>query len=458
MTIGKLLVLVTAVFPLVIAFWWKKRIDDFSQICVEDPLVVVFVNDSSSSNSNNNNNNNNTLTKIQPCHVFSSSYQQARTRFREATQRIDGVELVSLPVVTTGHQDETMDIAVLPGDLPGLIIHSSGTHGVEGFAGSAIQIAYLMQAAAAAGNNKTRGAPTVILIHAINPWAMARFRRTNENNVDLNRNALTPEQWELARHHVNHAAYQTFHTLFNPPQPPLDAWSHVSWFLLQAVPLVLQHGTAAIKAALVGGQYYDPKGVSYGGSGKLEASWLLLEEWMTEFLATRKERHADDIVTWLDIHTGLGDLGVDTFLFHPAAYPNMEQVQAVVEDVVHHFPEMQTPLAGVSQHATHVMQGYDNTMGLSTTYFLKLFTSKQKPLLGAQEFGTVPSLFVADALFRENAARHHLSVAEGLAYAQRTTKRVFYPDHVEWRRQVLTRGLRVLGQALRRSSSSLPQV
>lgn len=457
MTIGKLLALVTAVMPLVIAFWWKKRIDDFSQICVEDPLVdgSVFVNDNSS--------NNNMTTTIQPCHVFSSSYQQARARFREATQRIDGAKLVSLPVVTTGDQDETMDIAVLPGDLPGLVIHSSGTHGVEGFAGSAIQIAYLMQAAAAtaaaAAGNKTGGAPTVILIHAINPWAMARFRRTNENNVDLNRNALTPEQWELARHHVNHAAYQTFHTLFNPPQPVLNAWwSHVSWLLLQALPLVLQHGTAAIKAALVGGQYYDPKGVSYGGSGKLEASWMLLEEWMTEFLASRKERHADDIVTWLDIHTGLGDLGVDTFLFHPAAYQNMEQVQAVVQDVLHHFPEMQTPLAAMSQHATQVMQGYDNTMGLSTTYFLKLFTAKQKPLLGAQEFGTVPSLFVADALFRENAARHHLSVAEGLAYAQRTTKRVFYPDHVEWRRQVLTRGLRVLGQALRRSSSSLSQV
>ena len=40
-----------------------------------------------------------------------------------------------------------MDIVMILGTLPGLVLHSIGTHGVEGFAGSAIQIAHLMSLA-----------------------------------------------------------------------------------------------------------------------------------------------------------------------------------------------------------------------------------------------------------------------------------------------------------------------
>ena len=209
-------------------------------------------------------------------------------------------------------------------------------------------------------NHSRSNQPTLVLVHAVNPWAMARFRRTNENNVDLNRNAMTPEEWKKAPHHVNHEAYQKLYSFLNPSTPLDTLWSLTVW-ALQGVRLALQHGTSLFKAAMVGGQYYDPKGISYGGSGKLEKSWQVLEAWLTTFLEGRSKTEA---VTWIDVHRGLGDLGVDTYLFHPAAYDTLQQVESVVQDVMYHFPGLHTPLAGISHHAAAVMQGYNHTIGL----------------------------------------------------------------------------------------------
>ena len=71
--------------------------------------------------------------------------------------------------------DYTMDIAVLRGSGRGLVIHSSGVHGVEGYAGSAIQIAV-------AGDGRTQQplcrivqAPSSCLGHDATPLPPSQF-------------------------------------------------------------------------------------------------------------------------------------------------------------------------------------------------------------------------------------------------------------------------------------------
>ena len=70
----------------------------------------------------------------------------------------------------------------------------SGTHGVEGFAGSALQVGLLDEGI----QNELSPESAVLMIHAINPYGMAHLRRFNEDNVDLNRNfrdhAKTPPE------------------------------------------------------------------------------------------------------------------------------------------------------------------------------------------------------------------------------------------------------------------------
>jgi len=62
----------------------------------------------------------------------------------------------------------------------------SGIHGIEGFAGSAVQLALLDKW----NRGELDGKPTIVLVHVMNPFGMANWRRWNENSVDLNRNLL----------------------------------------------------------------------------------------------------------------------------------------------------------------------------------------------------------------------------------------------------------------------------
>ena len=66
---------------------------------------------------------------------------------------------------------------------------TSSTHGVEGFAGSGIQVGLLRDPDAPKPPPDT----ALLLIHTINPHGMAWLRRENEDNVDLNRNFVDHE-------------------------------------------------------------------------------------------------------------------------------------------------------------------------------------------------------------------------------------------------------------------------
>ncbi len=80
-----------------------------------------------------------------------------------------------------------MDFAVLgPERAEAGLVLVSGTHGVEGFCGSASQTGLLREGQIKAYAERLR----VVLVHAHNPYGFAWLRRVNEDNVDLNRNYI----------------------------------------------------------------------------------------------------------------------------------------------------------------------------------------------------------------------------------------------------------------------------
>ena len=420
---------ILALLPVLIAFLGEQRLDAFSQSPADDPPLVLDKD-----------------IIIHPSQTFSSTYKEARERFKSTASQVSGAILTALTVV----DDLTTDIVVLPGDLPGLVIHTSGMHGVEGYAGSAIQVAHLQTCVAL--KDKCRAfSPTVVLVHAMNPWGMQTYRRTNENNVDLNRNALPQEQFaELAAGHVNHAAYQKFdNDLFNPIKAPTVFFAAVGMWSNAAVALA-RNGFAALKTAMVGGQYYNHKGIFYGGD-RMQKSLQVFEAWMAEFLATRPPQ---EVVTSIDVHTGLGPLGHDTLLLNEREYANNPGFRdRVSRDLTKYFQGSHTPFD--SNEGADVHQGYDQAKGFVVHYFANKYLSKDS-FVAVQEFGTVPAVLVEHALICENAARQHLAKPEALKWAEATTKRAFYPQNASWRNSVLIRGLLLLDQAKNRSSSSSP--
>ncbi|MEZ5229794.1 MAG: DUF2817 domain-containing protein [Acidimicrobiales bacterium] len=75
-----------------------------------------------------------------------------------------------------------------PEETDNAIVVVSGTHGVEGYLGSALQRHHLETY-----DRDRTGGPVLVFVHALNPYGFSWVRRVNEDNVDLNRNFI---DWE----------------------------------------------------------------------------------------------------------------------------------------------------------------------------------------------------------------------------------------------------------------------
>src|SRR5688500_5108840 len=61
-------------------------------------------------------------------------------------------------------------------------VFMSGCHGIEGYLGSSIQKRFLNRL-----NKEIAHSFNLIIVHALNPYGMAWYRRVNAKNIDLNR-------------------------------------------------------------------------------------------------------------------------------------------------------------------------------------------------------------------------------------------------------------------------------
>src|SRR5688572_18641961 len=225
---------------------------------------------------------------------FSPDYETARERFRAAASAA-GAALHAIALPAQGPKGEalTIDIAWLGAPKPERVfLHTTGVHGVEAFTGSAVQLALLDRPPAPGPGD------ALVLVHVLNPYGMAWLRRTNENNVDLNRNFLLDAgPWSGAPE-----LYRTLDPLLNPQSKPAR-----DGFGVRAAAAVARYGFHRVKQAVAEGQYEFPRGLFFGGR-ELQAGPRLYVDWLRRHLADVQYLFA------LDLHTGLGRRGTDTVL------------------------------------------------------------------------------------------------------------------------------------------------
>lgn len=195
-----------------------------------------------------------------------------------------------------------MDIASLgPTEATRAVFVVSGTHGVEGYAGSQLQTHWLANHAA-----EQPADVRSIWLHAHNPFGFAWTRRVNEDNVDLNRNYL---DWDdPSMQPVPNPAYDALASLIVP-----EDWSEATQRSTTEALLAYaaEHGMDRLQAAVSQGQYSHPKGVFYGGA---RPTWSF--ERMREI--TQRELAGLERVAVIDLHTGLGDWGEGEIISHHA--------------------------------------------------------------------------------------------------------------------------------------------
>jgi len=348
---------------------------------------------------------------------IATDYAAARARFRAAALRHGAsTEALALDATGPGGLPLTIDAAWLgPDDAERLVVVSSGTHGVEGHMGSAVQAALLER------DTVVLPADTrLLLIHAVNPFGMAWNRRVNEDNVDQNRNFLLPDEDYAGAPD----GYAELDGLLNPPRPPRA----LSLFLPRAVAAIARHGLAPLKQAVAAGQYEFPQGLFYGGAGPTQSHRLLAEA-LPRWVGPARSIHH------IDLHTGLGERGTyKLFVDHPWQSEGLRALAAHYgEDVV----EPWEPEQGIS----YTIRG-----GLGT-WCKQLFADRSYDVLAA-EFGTEHVLVVIRGLHVENRAWQHGDRAGAHAPAREALRDVFCPPDPRWARKVVGAGVAIVDRAL----------
>lgn len=352
--------------------------------------------------------------------AFSSDYAEARRSFLSACENA-GLTVHSYFNSHHGPSGEPLacDVAwVGPGAARRVLVLASGTHGVEGFCGSAIQIDWLL----GGGADRLPDGVAVLLIHAINPYGFAWLRRVNEDGVDLNRNFI-----DFRRSLPPDEGYKALAAAAVPRAIDGAEWD-ASGRMLQSYRA--EHGQKAYETALTSGQYTHPEGLFYGGKA---ATWSrhLLEQLGVEFgLSDRTS------LAVIDIHTGLGPFGYGELICdHPPDSPSVHLARRWFGDSV------TEPLLGTSTSTPK--------RGLVDYFWHRLIGDHGCML--TLEFGTRPMDQMLDALRADHWLYTHDAVDWAAAQTQQVKARIrdaFYPGGREWEEMILFRGRQVIRQGL----------
>jgi len=229
---------------------------------------------------------------------LTNTYEASRRRFLGAAAAV-GADVASRVHPLRGLDDEELaiDVATLGSpDAPSVLLIVSGTHGVEGFTGSALQHHWFEHHAA----GQPDGLRTV-LVHALNPHGFSWVRRVNEDNVDLNRNFV-----DWSNPPPANEDYGGLAQLLVPETWDDDTQQATT---LQLLAYAEEVGFPRLQEVVSGGQYTHPTGVFYGGAGP---TWS--HRWLVERL--HELVGGADQLCVLDLHTGLGPWGHGELISH----------------------------------------------------------------------------------------------------------------------------------------------
>ncbi len=309
-----------------------------------------------------------------------------------------------------------------------LIMIISGLHGIEGFTGSAVQVNILK-------NIKSNTTSDYLFIHALNPYGFKNFRRTDRDNIDLNRNFAANEVYAS----VNQE-YSNINSFLNPDKPAkLNLFSR-PLFIFSALKLILDTSIESLRRSILLGQYNHPKGIYFGGS-KPAYQKVIIDQLHGEILI----KYAKVFV--IDLHTGYGERNK----LHILAKSKNQPTAPLLDEMFSH-----SPIDYGDQKSFYKVNGD----------LLNYLGSKSDPgnlIFGVVfEFGTLNSqqtLGSIESLRRmvlENQ-KHHFKAAAGSANKiDSLFLDLFYPSDLLWRQQALKSASTQL-QKIETHLSKMPQ-
>lgn len=370
---------------------------------------------------------------------FSSSYDEGRRRFLESTRGLPlDTQRARWHVPSKTETDLSVDTVYLPATAPdaNLLVMLSGVHGLEGYAGSAIQSMFIEEILPRLDRRRFG----VLLVHALNPYGFKHHLRNTENHVNLNRNCSTrPDLYRerngdslrMSERFIPRAAVDSMTCRLVQARNEREGRIHFEDVSMDSF----------IKAVGVG-QWENPAGLEFGGFGNEPQVADLIAE-----LRGRMPEYRD--VLLFDLHTGLGERG------------RLHLLTGDVEGSVDpsFFAELFDPAAdrAIYDYTSADTEGFYKTLGATNNIFPELARPGQRVCALTMEFGTLghgldDQVRSLNQWLLEHQGTHYGYANTDLGARIRADYlEKFFPAAPEWRMRVLatSRALfhRVFGRA-----------
>jgi hypothetical protein len=341
---------------------------------------------------------------------FSSSYEQARSRFRAQAGAL-GAVLESMEIPSDALAESlTIDGAWL-GDPEAkqVLLVTSGIHGVEGFTGSALQAALMQR-----WSDWRHPSVAWCLLHVLNPYGMHHGRRWNAHNVDLNRNFHRGD----VQTHCEDVRVRELHEVIGgvaTSDRPARWWSLAR--------LVAELGLSRTRQVIAEGQFFYPEGLFYGGR-EVQVETQRVREYLDRRLG-RSSR-----ILHIDVHTGLGRHGEASLFMHfPESHPRVREVEAIFgRDMIKAFSGVQTTFKIHGGFIDEIPERFQRAKVTALTL----------------EFGVRSPLAILRALRRENQATHDpTATPQARQRAREQLRSCFVSERFDWRRRCVRSGMEV---------------
>ena len=334
-------------------------------------------------------------------HLRSLRMPVAQRSFRLPLAAPDGSPLATDSVWIGAHTAESV------------LVILGGTHGIEGFAGTAVICDLLARLVQAHLPEKL----AVLCVHALNPWGYAWHRRCDADGVDLNRNCI-----DFSRPLPQNPGYTELRpALFDPDSERRQ---------LAFQRYIDTHGQTAFEIAVSGGQYHDPTGPFYGGCKPAHGRQVVEALIADHRLGERR-------LGVIDVHTGLGEWGNG-------------------EIICDHLPGSDgadTALRWYGERCT--LPALGTSSSVPKTGLLDYVWHAVMPAGSCYitlEYGTYATRELFDVLLADHRfrAQHGAAAARHPEYTTLVARMRahFCPDDPAWRMQVLLQARRTIHQAV----------
>ena len=356
---------------------------------------------------------------------FPENYCEGRKLFRAACERNDlKIDSHTHPEVRGPNgEDLAIDcVWIGPVRAQRVLLLLCGTHGLEAGPGAATILQWMDSGAL---QNLSEGT-AVMIIYGVNPYGWAYSSRTNEDNIDLNRNFLDhtceyPPNSGYAEVHSHILTDDISNTGLE------SALGHFHRF-------AEQHGDTAALQAITAGQFENPEGLGFGGRN---LSWSVT---LVQKLIKTHFTHAKKVIA-IDWHTGIGHYAEPFIILEDDVGSDMHTRASQVwgADYIHAddiFEGTKKP-----DYIGLVMNGLKNQISISCG----------ANVLGVViEWGTYGLDSMLQALFMDNWLRTKAEDPDStdvLVLKERLKER-FYPSQPEWRQSILAHSARIYTQTL----------